>query len=413
MIFKTKIFFGWYVTAACFFIGVMGIGTRYTFGVFLKPLELEFGMSRSASSGFFSIYMLLCCLITPLAGLALDRFGPKILGLLTAALIGIGFIFSSRVTSPWPLLLTYSLFLSLGTAPIYTVANSTSLRWFKQKRGLVVGITSSGGGTGAVVLAPLAAFFIARYDWRMAFFATGVIIWIVMTVASLWLVKDPSSRGLLPDGVQHRSDTDPGNSDTSSPPAGGNDYTLRQATRLKAFWLLLLTWLSISLALHMVMVHVVPYALSLGIDPLDAAFIISLIGFSNMPGRLLIGRISDRFGCNALGAVCMFFLFSALLWLLQAHSLWMLYGFALIFGFFWGGAGTMTTVLIGDIFGMLHLGSIMGIMSAAWSIGAALGPAIAGMIFDLSGHYLVAFGVGAATLFVAVFSIYFTRGPSL
>jgi MFS family permease len=293
------------------------------------------------------------------------------------------------------------------------VANTTSSRWFHRKRGLVVGITSSGGGMGVVLLAPLAAFLIDRFDWRTAFLIMGAVIWIVMTAASLWLVKDPASKGLLPDGdtpkPQKPAEVSP---DAPAPRTGISDYTLREAIRLRPFWLLLLTWLSISLALHMVMVHVVPYALSLGIDPLNAAFIISLVGLCNIPGRLIVGRISDRFGRNALGTACMACLVTALLWLMHAHTLWMLYGFAVIFGFFWGGAGTMTTVLIGDIFGMRNLGSIMGIMSTAWSVGAALGPGIAGIIFDLSGHYLAAFGIAAGALFISIFFICFTSKPS-
>jgi MFS family permease len=409
---KKKLFFGWYVVASCFVISVLGIGARYIFGVFLKPLELEFGMSRSAVSSLFSIYMLLCCLITPFGGWALDRFGPKLLGLVTAALIGIGFFSTSQITSAWQLLLTYSLLLSLGTASLYTVANSTSSRWFKQQRGLVVGITSSGGGMGVVILAPLAAFLIAQFDWRIAFLITGIIIWVGMTVASMWLVKDPADLGLFPDGERNQSTDETSKAPKSSAGQYNSHYTLQEAVRMKAFWLLLMTWLTISLTLHMVFVHVVPYAQQQGIDPLDAAFIISLIGFGNIVGRLVVGRISDRFGRNTLGSVCLFCMFSAQMWLIMAHELWELYGFALLFGFFWGGGGAMTTVLIGDIFGTRYLGSIMGIIATAWSVGAALGPGIAGIIFDMTDRYFVAFSVGAASLFVAIFMVWFARIPS-
>lgn len=386
----------------------MGIGARYCFGVFLKPLQEDFGLSRSSASGLFSIYMLLCCLIAALGGWALDRFGPRKLGLWMAALTGMAFIISSRISSPWQLLISYSVLLSLGTATIFTVANTTASRWFVQKRGFAVGITSSGGGVGMVVIAPLAAYLISHWSWRAAFMVVGIIVWLCMTVAALWLVKDPSNMGLLPDGTPYPSDD--GNGAVScSPAAPQTGVTLGQAFKLMPFWLLWLVWLTLSLALHMIIVHVVPFAMDMGIDALDAAFIISLTGLANIPGRLVVGRLSDRVGRNALGAACAFGQFLALLWLMQARELWMLYLFALAFGFLWGGSSTIMTVLIGDIFGVCSLGAIMGIMSAAWAAGAALGPGIAGIVFDISGHYLVAFGVSAATLFATVFFMYFAR----
>ena len=126
----------------------------------------------------------------------------------------------------------------------------------------------------------------------------------------------------------------------------------------------------------------------------------------------MVGKVSDKIGRNALGAACTLGQCLALIWLMQAHGLWMFYIFALAFGFLWGGASTIMTVLIGDIFGVCNLGAIMGIMSAAWAAGAALGPGIAGVVFDISGHYLVAFSVAAGTLFATVFFMYFARKPS-
>lgn len=409
---NNKPFHGWYVTAACFFMGFTGIGARYCFGVFLKPLQSDFAMSRSSASGLFSIYMLLCCLLAALGGWALDRFGPRILSLWMAVLTGLAFIISSRIASPWQLLISYSLLLSFGTATIYTVSNTTASRWFVQKRGFVIGITSSGGPVGMMVLAPVAAFLISHYSWRTAFLSMGIILWLVMTLSALWMTKDPHSMGLLPDGDNCSSDPGQNNSPSRSSAAVQTDYTLGQAFRMKAFWLLWLIWLTLSLAVHMIMVHVVPFALDMGIDALDAAFIISLIGLSNIPGRLMVGRVSDKIGRNALGAVCALGQCLSLIWLMQAQGLWMFYIFALAFGFLWGGSSTIMTVLIGDIFGVCNLGAIMGMMSAAWAAGAALGPGIAGIVFDISGHYLVAFIVAAVTLFATVFFMYFARIPS-
>ena len=152
----------------------------------------------------------------------------------------------------------------------------------------------------------------------------------------------------------------------------------------------------------MVFVHIAAYAVDMGMSPMDASFILSLLGLANIPGRLLVGKLSDVMGRKALGIICNFIQFGALLWLMWADQFWMLYAFALCFGFMWGGSGTVITVLIGDLFGTRRLGAIMGMMSAGWALGAAIGPAIGGFIFDMSGDYFKAFGAGSGALFAVV-----------
>jgi len=151
-----KFFYGWVIVAAGFLMSVVGMGSRYSFGVFFKSMEIDFGMTRSMISGFFSIYMMLSCVIAVLGGWALDRKGPRKVVLLMGVFTGTSMILTSQVRSPWLLLLTYSLLLSLGTGPTFGTANTTTSRWFVKKRGLFLGITSSGGGVGAIVFAPFA-----------------------------------------------------------------------------------------------------------------------------------------------------------------------------------------------------------------------------------------------------------------
>ncbi|MCJ7596944.1 MAG: MFS transporter [Desulfobacterales bacterium] len=139
----------------------------------------------------------------------------------------------------------------------------------------------------------------------------------------------------------------------------------------------------------------------MGIAPMEAAFILSLLGLANIPGRLVVGKLSDAMGTKAIGISCALIQVGALLWLMGSTRLWMLYAFAVAYGFLWGGASTITTILTADIFGMRSRGAIMGMMSGGWAVGAAIGPAIGGYVFDMSGHYSMAFGGGAAALLAA------------
>jgi predicted MFS family arabinose efflux permease len=252
---------------------------------------------------------------------------------------------------------------------------------------------------GAIILAPFATYLISSFDWRMAFLVLGLMSSIGMIAASLFLIKEPRDIGQLPYGRKlEPKEKDLARTESGLEPAS---LTLSQACRMQPFWFLGLSWLSLSLGLHMVFIHVVPYAVDMGIAPMDAAFILSVMGLANIPGRLIVGRLSDAMGTKAVGVSCALIQLGAMLWLIGSSQLWMLYAFAAVYGFLWGGSATVITVLTADIFGMRSLGAIMGMMSGGWAIGAAIGPAIGGCLFDLSGHYSVAFAAGAASLFAA------------
>ncbi|MBN1627091.1 MAG: MFS transporter [Deltaproteobacteria bacterium] len=398
---RNKIFYGWIIAGAGFVVSVIGIGMRYSFGVFLESIETNFAMSRAATSSIFSIYMVLCSLMAVFGGWAMDKYGPRKIGIFMGTFTGLSLLFTSLVQSSWQLFITYSLLLSLGTGPIYGVINTTASRWFIKKRGFVVGITSSGGGVGAIVFAPLATYLISNFDWRTAFIVLGGIAWIGIVAASLFLVKEPGDLALFPDGVKAGSRQEEYQKKDVNNQTHG--ISLGRALRMNQFWFLGFIWLSLSLSLHMIFVHVIPYAVGTGISPMEASYILSLMGISNIPGRLLIGKISDIFGRKSLGIICALIQFGSLLWLMGSSQLWMLYIFAIVYGFLWGGVGAIITAVIGDIFGTGRLGIIMGMISGGWALGAAIGPAIGGFIFDVSGDYFIAFGACAAALITAAF----------
>jgi MFS family permease len=404
---KDRLFYGWIVISAGLLIALIGLGTRYSFGVFLRSIEIEFGVSRGETSGIFSAYMLLCGLLSILGGWALDRYGPRKVAFVMASFTGLSLLLTSQANAAWQLFITYGLLLSLGTGPVYTVVNSTASRWFSKKRGFAVGITSSGGGLGAIILAPFASYLVSSFDWRTAFFVLGIVAWIVMASMSLLLIKDPRDMGLSPDGMK----SEPRQTDTQAREGKALpiDYTVLQASKISPFWLLGLTWVFISLSLHLIFVHAVPYAVDMGISPMDAAVMLSLIGAANIPGRLVIGKLSDTIDRKALGVTCALVQVGTLLWFMWSNELWMLYLFALAYGFLWGGSGAVITALIGDVFGTRSLGSIMGMMSAGWALGAAIGPAVGGYIFDMSGSYFAAFATGAAAVFISALFVALIR----
>ncbi|MFC1979427.1 MFS transporter [Chloroflexota bacterium] len=187
---RDKFFYGWVITIASLVIFTFAMGMRLSFGVFFKSIESDFGLTRGVTSTIFSVYMLFCCVVSVLGGWALDRYGPRTVALLMGSFTGLSLLLTSQTDSAWQLFVTYGLLLALGTGGMFAVVSSTVSRWFDKNRGIALGIVSSGGGLGPVILAPFATYLISNFDWRMAFLVIGLIAGLVMASLSLLLKRN-------------------------------------------------------------------------------------------------------------------------------------------------------------------------------------------------------------------------------
>jgi len=409
---KDRLFYGWVVVIACFIIATVIYGINYSFGVFLKPLESEFGLTRGAISGVFSVYMLFGCVFGILGGWALDRYGPRVVALFMGLFTGLSLLLTSQTNASWQLFITYGLLLPLGTGATYMVIMATTSRWFDKKRGLALGIASSGAGLGTLLMAPFATYLITTVGWRTAYVIVGLIAWLVMIPLSRLLKKDPAEIGALPDGMKSTSSEtgiEEERRESNTQLAG---FSLLQASKTGSFWLLGAIWLLYAFCYLLVLTHIVPHATDIGIPAMEAAFILSLIGGSNIAGRLLMGRVSDSMGRRATAVICALLVSGAMIWLVWSQDLWMLYLFGVMCGFLFGGFDPAVTALIGDIFGLRSIGVIMAILNVAFGIGAAIGPAVGGLVFDASESYSTAFLVGALAMLITALLIVLIRRES-
>jgi len=403
---KDKLFYGWVVVIACLIITTVVYGINYSFGVFLKSLESEFGLTRGAISGVFSIYMLFGCVFGIWGGWAVDRYGPKIVALFMGLFTGLSLLLTSQTNAPWQLFITYSLLLPLGTGATYMVIMATASRWFDKKRGLALGIASSGGGLGAFLMAPFATYLITNVGWRTAYIILGLIAWLIMIPLSRLLRKDPSEIGALPDGTKSVSSETGIEEERREGNTQLTGCSLSQASKTGSFWLLGAIWLLYAFCYLMMLTHIVPHATDIGIPAMEAATVLSLIGGSNIVGRLLMGRVSDGIGRRTTAIICALLVSGAMIWLIWSRDLWMLYLFGVVCGFFFGGFDPAVTALIGDTFGLRSIGMIMGILNVAFGIGAAIGPAVGGFVFDNSQSYSMAFLSGALAMLIVALLVF-------
>ncbi len=385
------------VVAVFLVIGITLYGIHFSFGVFFKSIESEFGLTRAATSAILSANMILAGLWSFFAGWALDRYGPRLVVMFMGLFTGLSLVLTSQATAVWHLFFTYSLLLGMGTGALYVVPMSAVSRWFDRKRGLALGLASLGIGLGTVIMAPFATYLITGLTWQRAYLIIGLIAWVVVLPLSQLLKRDPADVGALPDGRRN---------DAQNPGAGIGDPNRAQAPfsvllRTRSFGFLVSIWVLFAFCLFLVVTHLVPHITDIGFSPAQAAAVLSLMGAASIPGRLVMGIASDRFGRRLAVIICLLALAGSMVWLVWAHTLWSLYVFALVFGFFHSGQGSSAAALIGETFGTVNLGKLFGLLEIGFGIGAAAGSALGGIIYDVTGRYTIAFLAGAGAMVLA------------
>lgn len=384
---KSGFFYGYIVVLVAFFVLVIMLGLLYSFGVFLKPLSAEFGWTRAMTSGAYSMGLLITGLLYMVTGRLNDRFGPRIVITACGFLLGLGYLLMSQISALWQLYLFWGVIVAMGLSGGFVPMTSTVARWFVQRRGVMTGIVAAGVGAGTMIVPPVASWLISSYGWRTAFLVIGIIALVLLMLAAQFLKRDPSKTGQLPYG---ENEVKPENSISEA-----KGFSFREAVHTHQFRMVWTIYFFFGVSLGTVMVHIVPHATDLGISVMIAVNILAIIGGLNIAGRIGIGSVSDRAGRKSSLIIGFVLFLVALLWLQLARELWMLYLFAIIFGFGMGGLVALQSPVTAELFGLRAHGAILGAVVFGTATGGAIGSLLAGRIFDITGGYYLAFLVCA------------------
>jgi MFS family permease len=381
----------------------MMAGVWYTFGVFFKPLITDFGWSRGVTSGVFSTFMISHGAFAIPVGWLTDRFGPTKLMVFCGVTIGLGLILSSRIIEIWQFYVTFGLLVGMGVGGVFPITTGTTARWFRKYRGLALGIVAAGTGLGTLIIVPLVERSIAEYGWSTTYLYFGIIVSSIMVICALFLRGSPEQTGIASKREEEQSDACyQTHVDNDIHAIRKDSISLKTAYNTKPLWLIFFTYLTFSLCLQMIMVHLVNYATDVGISSLVAATLVSVVGIGGIIGRLTMGIASDRVGSISAMIFCCITLTASLIWLVFAGQIWMFYLFALIFGFAYGGEVPQMPLLIGRYYGLKSVSALIGVILVGTAIGGAVGSWLGGQIFDLTSSYRIAFTLAAIVSFVSV-----------
>ena len=376
-------FYSYVIVAACFSIQAIGVGTYISYGVFFNQLSSEFGWSRATISGASSAAFFLMGLLGIFVGRLNDRIGPRKVMTVTSSFFGLGLLLMSRLDAVWQLYLFYGVIFGIGLSSIDVIALSTTARWFVKKRGVMTGIVKVGTGMGQLMIPLAASMLIKSYGWRTSYLIIGVAGLLSLVSIAQLLKRDPSQMGLLLNYEKKMSMDNPGLIRVG--------LSLHEAVHTRQFWMICAVNLVIVFCLMIIMVHIVPYARDIEVSALRAASVLSTIGGVSMIGRFITGIAIDRIGSKRVIIVCFILLMVELLWLQMANDLWMLYLFAVFYGITHGGFFTAISPIVAEFFGISAHGVLFGIVAFSGTIGGAIGPFVAGYIFDITAGYSLAF----------------------
>jgi MFS family permease len=391
--------YAWVVLAAAALVSLLQGGLHYGFAVFFKPLSESFGWSREATSGVFSVYAIVQGLAAMVLGGASDRFGYRKVILPAAFLVGLGFVLNSRISALWHLYLTYGLLIGISFSAFFPIANSALVRWFTRHQGLALGILMSGGGAGTAIFLPIIERLIFNYGWRTSFLLLGVSTWLILIPCSL-LIRYPKETPAQEPQKEHDQSLEDKRKRGNKP--DDSSSIVKAAFSSPSLWMLIGVFALISFPNQMVMVHLINYATDIGITAFVAATFVSAIGVAKVVGPLVLGGLSDRLGPTKVLILSVLGMMAGLIWLLFAREVWMFYLFAIGYGFFFGGLGPMIGALIHRFFGPRAVATLVGVLVFSLLVGGSLGVWAGGRIFDLTGSYQVAFGLGILMCFVAL-----------
>ena len=390
----------WIVLAALTVCMLASTGVRSVFGVYIKPMEEEMHWSRGALSTAAALGLLLLGAAGPFAGRLADRWGPARVIVAAMALLGVGSIASSFVSSLWQLFVSAGVLMAIGAGgAALSTGSAIVARWFDTHRGMAMGVAAGGMSAGQLIFIPLATKLTYGFGWRWSFFWLGLGLVLLTVPLGLWLLRDtPEERGLRPLGATGPTQTA---ADIAAAKRAGR-VSVTEAAQTLPFWLLMGSFFVCGYTSNgMVLTHFMPHALEHNFSELQASTALGVMGAMNVLGTVGSGWICDRFGRRGPLAFYYFVRGLSLFFLLYVWNAPSLHLWAAIFGLNYISTVPPTTTLIANIFGRYSVGELSGWIFFSHQVGAALGAAIAGWIYEWTGVYTIAFVSAALMGFLA------------
>jgi len=381
----------WVIVAAGALLGCVAIGAMFALPVFLTPMSVATGWSRTGISLAMTIGFLALAFGSIFWGTFTDRFGPRIVVLTGSILLAVSLALASFSRSLFEFQLVFGVFIGFAVSAIFAPMMATVTGWFDTHRSLAVSLVSAGMGMAPMTMSPIAGWLISHHDWRNSMLIIAAIAAVIMIPTSFCVRRPPALKAEAGSGAGSTQAT--------------AELSVGEAVRSPQFIILLLTNFCCCATHSGPIFHTISYAITCGIAPMIAVSIYSVEGLAGLGGRVGFGILGDRFGAKrVLVAGLLVQAFGALGYSFT-HSISEFYAVAVLFGFTYAGVMPLYAVLVRENFPLRMMGTIIGGTMMAGSLGMAAGPLLGGWIFDKTGGYgwlyITSFGMGIGAALIA------------
>jgi len=408
-----RLHYAWVTLAVVFFAMLAGVGVRAAPGVMIVPLQQAFGWDVSTISGAVSLNIILLGATGPFLTGLMQVIGLKRTMIGCLVILMAGTALSTFMNQPWQLFVTWGLIVGLGSgAGAVGFAGAVANRWFIHRAGLAMGLLTSANAAGQLIFLPLLALLVQHFGWQGVSIALTGAIALVIPAVLLLLPESPAAIGLPAFGGR-----------TVVPLAfgGGNPFTvaftaLGRAAKSMDFWLLCLTFGICGFSTNgLINTHLIAYCADNGINPINGASILAVIGVFSLIGSTASGWMCDRYSPRVL----LFWYYglrglSLVLVPFSGFDSFSLSIFSVFYGLDWVATGPATFALTNEVFGRRDAPVIISWIFAAHQVGGAMAAFGAGAVRSLSGSYMMAFiASGLACLMASLLVLRMTPRTAL
>ena len=387
------LYYGWNIAVVAFLSTGVSVGvTGYAFGAFVEPLETEFGWSRTEINITLALSFV-SGLIAPISGRLMDRYGARPVMVGSLVLISAGLLLKSATVELWQFYL-FTAVTSLGM-PGSTILPAGRLVgiWFPRTGGRMMGFVMAGNNFGGLTIVPLATVIIAIGGWRWGFASLGLIA-LGMAFVVLLVVRES---GPVEDG----------DADVAANSSGGElgGFSASEAFGSLTFYLVAAGITAGAFTYSVILTQMIPHLENEGFERSAAAAALTSIAAIGLVGKFVFGFVSEQISARAAFIATLGIQAAGLALFILAGGSGLVWVAVVVFGLGFGGMGVLNALIVSEAFGIRAFGSIMGMVTLAGIIPHLTGPIFAGLLFDATDSYTLAFAiivgiylVGAAAL---------------
>jgi sugar phosphate permease len=399
---KTSFHWAWIILATCFVNLFINYSVRLGYGIVLPEMIKDLGLSRTAGGTIFNAYLLSYIILTPITGYLTDRFGARYVITICTFILGAGVFLMGTVESLWTACLVYTI-VGLGSTGMWTPIITVVQRWFApNRRGLALGILATGYGLGFATMGVVFPWIVNQFSWRYSWYFLGTGALLMVAANGLLLRSDPASAGYLPWGQKEGSlltEAGKGSNPKREP--------LSNVFKSSTFWLIGLSYFSISYSLYGITTFMVDYAQNqIGLPFEKASFLATIHGICQVVGVLTVLPLSDYIGRKRTIIISNSFITICLAGILLYGSSWvMLYVLVGVLAVFYGVIWPMYGACAGDYFPKEVMGTVIGAWTPFYGLGAILVHWVSGVLRDSTGSYDYSFAINTVMAALAVLLI--------